>query len=127
MLCCVAWPCVCTDHVVTADNYTLGMFRIPYGRGQEPPTTRRPAVILQHGLEDSSYTWVNNFPAESLGFLLADAGYDVWLPNSRCVVCGAAWWLHRWFPTANCVIAQGKLLQHASEPVRLVLGFHLGM
>ena len=54
-------------------------------------------------------------------------GYDVWLPNSRCVVCGAAWWLHRWFPTANCVIAQGKLLQHASEPVRLVLGFHLGM
>jgi len=70
-------------HVVTADNYTLGMFRIPYGRGQEPPTTRRPAVILQHGLEDSSYTWVNNFPTESLGFLLADAGYDVWLPNSR--------------------------------------------
>lgn len=72
-------------YVRTADNYVLGMFRIPYGAAGPDPagSPKRPAVLLQHGLLDSSYTWVNNFPKESLGFLLADAGYDVWLSNSR--------------------------------------------
>ncbi len=40
-------------------------------------------VVLQHGLMDTSATWVINQPTESLGYQLAADGHDVWLANSR--------------------------------------------
>lgn len=39
--------------------------------------------MLQHGLSDCSVSWALNLPSESLVYILADNGYDVWLGNNR--------------------------------------------
>jgi pimeloyl-ACP methyl ester carboxylesterase len=75
------YPCE-THSVTTADGFTLTMQRIPYSP-HNSTRTGRPAVILQHGLLDSAATWIINLPDQSLGYLLADAGFDVWLGNNR--------------------------------------------
>jgi pimeloyl-ACP methyl ester carboxylesterase len=73
----------CEEHkVLTKDGYILGVFRISHGRNSSSSSPGRP-VLLQHGLLDSAATWVMNFPQQSLGFILADTGYDVWLGNMR--------------------------------------------
>lgn len=73
----------CDDYTVTTeDGYILSLQNIPYGRSG-PSSSRGYPVLLQHGFLDSASTWVINNATQSLGFLLADAGYDVWLGNSR--------------------------------------------
>ena len=95
--------------VTTEDGYVLGLYHIPHGRSSSDgggtggtrqqrrsrtlkaasgasaasSASSRPCVLLQHGLLDSSAAWVLNEPQQSLGFILADAGYCVWLGNSR--------------------------------------------
>jgi len=72
-------------YATTSDGYILGMFRMPLAKGvtRQPGAAPKPVVYINHALLDSSFAFVVNSPAESLGFLLADAGYDVWFGNNR--------------------------------------------
>ncbi|KAF6216011.1 hypothetical protein GE061_000348 [Apolygus lucorum] len=67
--------------VVTEDGYILGIYRIPHGRNYS--STKRPPILLQHGILASSACFVMETREKSLGFILADAGFDVWLSNTR--------------------------------------------
>ncbi|PRP86402.1 hypothetical protein PROFUN_05321 [Planoprotostelium fungivorum] len=72
----------------TEDGFELILIRITSGRTPQSrgANSSKPVVFLQHGLIDDCATWVVNQPHESLGFLLADAGftsYDVFLGNVR--------------------------------------------
>jgi pimeloyl-ACP methyl ester carboxylesterase len=78
-----------SHNVTTNDGYILTMFRIPSGKNAKKGASKvgcnnfGAPVILQHGLLDSSYTWINNFEDESLGYILSDQGFDVWFGNNR--------------------------------------------
>ena len=44
---------------------------------------RKPPVLFQHGLFDSAFAWIIHHPEKAPAFLASNAGYDVWLINSR--------------------------------------------
>ncbi|CAA6668398.1 unnamed protein product [Spirodela intermedia] len=72
--------------VTTQDGYILRLQRIPAGRdGGGAPTAgrRRRPVLLQHGVLADGVTWLLNSPDEALAYVLADAGFDVWIANTE--------------------------------------------
>ncbi|KOC69317.1 Lipase 3, partial [Habropoda laboriosa] len=72
-------------NVVTEDGYILEIHRLPCGRYNcqwNFANVKRPILIL-HGLAGSSADWILMGPERALGYILANAGYDVWLGNNR--------------------------------------------
>jgi len=65
--------------VTTTDGFQLSIFRVYCFDAEE----HGPAVLLQHGLLADAANWVSNGKQNSLAFMLVDAGFDVYLANSR--------------------------------------------
>lgn len=73
-------------YVTTKDGYILRLFRIPGAKDEkvfEKNNLNKQAILLIHGIFDSSDGWVCNDEDKSIPFILANLGYDVWLGNSR--------------------------------------------
>ncbi|MCO5602139.1 hypothetical protein L7F22_056267 [Adiantum nelumboides] len=63
----------------TKDGFSLGVQKI----ARHPAPSSKGPVFLMHGLLVGGDVWVLNIPSEALGFILVDAGYDVWIGNTR--------------------------------------------
>ena len=68
----------------TADGYINSVFRIPGPKGTKEGcgAQGKPVVLYQHGLFDC-FAGIINDEEESLGIRLVNAGYDLWMGNSR--------------------------------------------
>lgn len=69
--------------VMTKDGYIIEMHRIPHGRTPCPEPCKREPIFVMTGLLADSASFVLDFPKQSLGYVLADDRYDVWLGNTR--------------------------------------------
>ena len=67
----------------TEDDYINTAFRIPGPKGSKVDNSQdRPVILMQHGLNHSSLSYVLEGP-DSLAFFFAEAGFDVWVNNNR--------------------------------------------
>ncbi|KAF3435489.1 hypothetical protein FNV43_RR22578 [Rhamnella rubrinervis] len=73
----------CSEHTVqTKDGFLLALQRVSSRTGNIRQQ-RGPPVLLLHGLFMAGDAWFLNSPEKSLGFILADHGFDVWVGNVR--------------------------------------------
>ncbi|XP_004496935.1 triacylglycerol lipase 1 [Cicer arietinum] len=74
----------CSEYVIqTKDGFLLGLQRVSSSARIEYAGERGSPVLLLHGLFMAGDAWFLNQPEQSLGFILADRGFDVWVGNVR--------------------------------------------
>ncbi|KAL3621112.1 sphingosine N-acyltransferase subunit lip1 [Castilleja foliolosa] len=72
----------CSEHTTqTKDGYLLGLQRV--SSPSNIVRQRGSTVLLIHGLFMAGDAWFMNSPNQSLGFILANHGFDVWVGNVR--------------------------------------------
>ena len=70
--------------VVTEDGYISQIYRVPGTFAELGNEMReKPAVLLMHGFLNDMNVFTANDADKSIPYILADAGYDVWLGNNR--------------------------------------------
>ena len=72
-----------THYVTTEDGYILTVWRIKHGNNTSSDAPNKKVVFFQHGLLATGHSFVCNHPEHTVTFLLANAGYDVWIGNNR--------------------------------------------
>ncbi|GAA0153862.1 lipase [Lithospermum erythrorhizon] len=73
----------CSEYITqTEDGYLLGLQRVS-SRSGIVQNQKGPPVLLVHGLFMAGDAWFLDSQEESLGFILADHGFDVWVANVR--------------------------------------------
>ncbi|KAH9306948.1 hypothetical protein KI387_011352, partial [Taxus chinensis] len=71
----------CQEFMVpTEDGFLLSVQRVSSATVVK---NEKEPVFLYHGIMQGGEGWVLNEPYESLSFMLADSGYDVWIGNGR--------------------------------------------
>jgi hypothetical protein len=71
-----------THKITTRDGYILSLHRIQ-AKNEGVIHSNKPVVFFQHGLIDSSISFVINDEDKAPALLFANKGYDVWLGNFR--------------------------------------------
>ncbi|KAH9324828.1 hypothetical protein KI387_005006, partial [Taxus chinensis] len=66
--------------VPTKDGFLLSVQRMSSRRFR---TSHKEPAFLYHGIMQGGEGWLLDEPKESLAFILADSGYDVWIGNSQ--------------------------------------------
>ncbi|KAG5317338.1 LIP3 Lipase, partial [Pseudoatta argentina] len=69
--------------VITSDGYILELHQITGRTNFNNSQVQKPVAFVMHGLLCSSACFIISGPEKGLAFVLADAGYDVWLGNAR--------------------------------------------
>ena len=69
--------------LVTPDDYVLSLYRIPGTFSETQAGVQKPAVLIMHAQDCDMMEWVWNDAERANAFILARAGYDVWLGNNR--------------------------------------------